>query len=311
MNPTEELAAQLREAYENLGGEELAEAIHSLCSPDVQATAFTGGDDAWSGRDQLLEGWLKPEFTRHPGYRKELGRIWVSGRHVAFFHVVRCSPEPDVSADWLGLDIFRLAEGGDAIAQARFYGDTIARAELDRVVDAEELWAAIDRCWSPVTTAANRIGMKQVTELKSIARPSSAERYGHVSSLIEPDAELWSWEAEGLIHLEGSEAIDTEFIAPLLPLLPDFYEAVEETIVFGNALVMIQNPSGTFTTDDGRSTFSAWYNCDIYVFREQRISCLLFGRDTLKDRRQMLAAFDDEVPDVADSVHLAPFATDD
>lgn len=307
MSRTEELASNLRKMYETLVGEDLAKEIGSLFSADAEATAFTGGDDAWAGRDEIFEHWLLPEFTRHPGFHKVVGRVWVEGHRIAIFHKNRCRPSPDSHAEWLGLDLYRTGEDGMRLVHARFCSDTVARSELDRVVNADAFWGAIDARWSPTTTAGNRVGMRQVIELKSIAGGSSTERYEHLLSLIEPDAELWSWEPDELVHLRGREAIENEFVAPLLPLLPDFYEALEEAIVFGNALVMIQNPSGTFTTADGRRVFSAWYNCDVYLFREERIECLLFGRDTLKDRRQMLAALGGEAPAIEDSLHLSPF----
>jgi hypothetical protein len=302
MNPTQRVADLIDDAYSNASGEELAERIGALLSEDAEATAWTGADDHWYGREEIIDGWLRAEARRFPSYRKRLGRIRVGGPNIAVFHVVSCEPAPDTVAEWLALDLFRV-NGEGLIQDARFNNDTVSRAQLDRTIDANAMWAAIDETWSPVTTAANRVGMQQVRELKSVVRPTR-ERYDDLMRMFEPDIELWSWEADQLLHLVGVDAVNEEFIEALFPLLPDFYEAVGRCYVFGNAFVMPQNPCGTFEDASGRRTFSAWYNCDIYVFREQRVHALFFARDTLKDRSQMLAAFGELGPRVPSSLHL-------
>lgn len=299
------IAARLDELYATHQGEDLAHATAALMAPHATAMAFTGGDDAWSGRDAIRDGWLLPEAARHAGYRKRPGPIWTAGTDIAVFHVVSCEPEPGRTAQWLGLDVFET--DGEQITKARFGNDTLARESLDRSVDVDPMWKDLRGLWSPTTTAANRVGMARVVEHKSSLLDTTT-RYRRITDLLTPEADIWSWEFDGLLHLDGRDAVVDGFWEPLYPLMPDFYEAVDRAIVFGNALLMAQYPSGTFTNGAGKQTFSAWYNLDIYVFDEERISHLVFARDTLKDQRQLLSAFRDSTPpELADSIHLAPF----
>lgn len=301
MHPTQRVADALRSACAESTGLELASRIGALLAEDAEATAWTGGDDTWFGRDEILESWLRPEMERHPGYRKDVGPVWVSASHIAMFQVVSSEPPVGNTAQWLGLDVFRVRDG--SIVHAAFYNDTFARAALDRAVDPLPMWKAIDARWSSTTTAANRVGMKQIQEIKSVVRPARA-CYDDLMAMFEPDIDLWSWEADRLLHLAGRDTVNGEFIEPLFPLMPDFYEAVGDCVVFGNALVMPQCPSGTFEGANGRRTFSAWYNCDIYVFREHRVQSLYFARDTLKDEQQMKAAFEGTRPLASSSLHM-------
>lgn len=300
-----ELADQLHRLYTTEHGDALAHGIAALMRSDATATAFTGEDSAWYGREAILQGWLLPEFTRHSAYRKKPGPIWTAGHDIAVFHLVSCEPADGRQAQWLGLDVFET--DGEHLTHARFANDTIARHTLDRSIDVAPMWDDIAHCWSPVTTAANRVGMAQVTELKSSLLDTTT-RYRRITDMFTDDIDIWSWEVEGLLHLTGKTAVVDGFWEPLYPLMPDFYEAVERPIIMGNALAMVQNPSGTFTDDTGKTTFSAWYNIDIYLFDEHRVGKLIFARDTLKDQNQLLAAFADSPPPaLADSIHLAPF----
>lgn len=305
--PTEDLVSRIATVYREAGGERFATGLAALFAPESWATAFTGGDDRWYGPEAILEGWLRPEATRHTDYRRVPGPVWVTGTDVLLFSKVTCTTSAGTRAEWLAVDAFECA--GGRITGARFGDDTVARRDLDRRVDTTAMWAAIDACWSPTTTAANRVGMKHVTDQKG-ASGTAEERYRPIMERQAPDCQMWSWEVAGLAHLAGRQAVDDEFWAPLFPLIPDFVEAVERVTVFGNALLMVQNPAGTFTDADGRRTFSAWDNLDVYVFEGDRVHRLFFARDTLKDETQMLAAFrGGPPPGLAGSIHLAPFAT--
>jgi hypothetical protein len=307
-SPTSELASRLRAIYAEASGDQFATRIAALFAEESWATAFNGGDNRWHGPRDILEQWLLPETTTHPGYRRDPGPMWVTGTDILIFSKVSCSVEAGSRAEWLAVDVFETS--GGRIVGARFGNDTIARHNLGRQIDATGMWAAIEASWSPVTTAANRIGMKFVTDQKS-APGTAEERYRPIMERQTDDCEMWSWEVEGLLRFSGREAVDRDFWEPLFPLIPDFVEAVEQPMIFGNALLLVQNPGGTFTNARGERTFSAWYNLDIYLFQGDRVHRLFFARDTLKDETQMLAAFDGAPPSLPDSIHLAPFALSD
>jgi hypothetical protein len=303
-SPTSELASRLQAIYTEAVGDQFATSLAALFGDESWATAFNGGDNRWYGPDEILEQWLLPETTKHPDYRRNLGPVWLTGTDILIFSKVSCSVEVGSRAEWLAVDVYQTS--GGKIASARFGNDTIARQNPNRQVDATGMWASIEASWSPVTTAANRIGMKFVIDQKS-APGTAEERYRPIMERGTADCEMWSWEVEGLKHFADREAIDRGFWDPLFPLIPDFVEAIEQPLIFGNALLLVQNPGGTFTNARGDRTFSAWYNLDIYVFEEDRVNRLFFARDTLKDETQMLAAFDGAPPNLPDSIHLAPF----
>ncbi|MFF0516977.1 hypothetical protein [Streptomyces sp. NPDC004250] len=308
-SPTSDLVSRLRAIYSETNGETFATSLVALFAEESWATAFDGSDNRWYGPRKILEQWLLPETETHRDYRRDLGPVWVSGTNVLIFSKVSCSVGSGPDAEWLALDVFQTSDG--RIVSARFGNDTIARQSLDRQIDATGMWAAIEASWSPVTTAANRVGMKFVTDQKS-APGTAEERYRPIMERQTDDCQMWSWEVDGLLHLADREAVDRDFWEPLFPLIPDFVEAVEQPLIFGNALLLVQNPAGTFTNAHGQHTFSAWYNLDIYVFEGDRVNRLFFARDTFKDETQMLAAFDGAPPpDLPGSIHLAPFASAD
>jgi hypothetical protein len=67
----------------------------------------------------------------------------------------------------------------------------------------------------------------------------------------------------------------------------NFWETVRRVVIIGNAIALLQAPSGNVTLANNQQKFCAWYNCDFFFFEAEKIKYLLFQEDIMYRRSQV------------------------
>ncbi len=279
---------KLLSVFAQYHGTELSQALAPLLSTNLQSLIWNGKEaEQYTTKDAFLNSYLLPTLKKYTSYQKIVGRHLLANNTLIIFYQTKTTTKDNQSTAWAGCDIYQFRNG--KIINLRIQPDTITRAQATNDVAIEKEYEAISTHYSPKTTAQNRIGMMKLIDLKR-ATISSKERLQKIIAMMAPNVVQTTWEPQGILYLDSIAKIKKLFQADLLQLYPDFYEGIENYIISGNALIMLQNPSGTMTNGTGKKSFNAWYNCDIYFFggkTGKEITYLLFQRDTLMDDRQL------------------------
>lgn len=284
---------QLIKVFQQDQGKVMRANFENMLSDNMAALVWTGKDaKQYLGKTHFVINYLMPEVDQYKNYKKIVGRTMIGlspSSHdpvLVVFYKTQVITKEGLSQSWAGCDLYTFRNG--KIVFARIQPDTMTRWNKSDNANLEKTYQLIDKYHKEQTSAANRIGMFSLLDLKQ-TKMKSSKRIKAIVKMMSPDVVQTSWEPEGIVFLPNVKAIKKMFQKNLLKLFPDFYEGVESYIISGNALVMLQNPSGTMKKKSGPS-FNAWYNCDIYFFggkTGKEINYLLFQRDTYSDHRQL------------------------
>jgi hypothetical protein len=105
--------------------------------------------------------------------------------------------------------------------------------------------------------------------------------------LLAPNAVQTFWRPEGIAFFPDADAIETDFKQTVLTSTLNFWETVRRVVIIGNAIALLQAPSGTVTLANNARKFCAWYNCDLFFFEAEKIKYLLFQEDIMYRRSQV------------------------
>jgi hypothetical protein len=113
------------------------------------------------------------------------------------------------------------------------------------------------------------------------------QRMAVLIPLLTSDAVQTFWQPEGIAFFPDPHAIETSFEQIVLATALNFWETVRRVVIIGNAIVLLQAPSGTVTLANNQQKFCAWYNCNPLFFAAEKVKYLLFQEDILYRRSQM------------------------
>lgn len=275
------------DVYQTTEGQNWVNGMSQLLDPDAVMLQWSGKQVMPARGSQAIVAHLNQEASQFPGLKKKIGRFMtadgmaLSGSDpyptvLILFYETSFHPLQSQPWVWAGCDIITVQQG--KIIDWRIEEDTHMKwVKHPTKIDMANEYRIIDQFWRPQTTTNERVGMSYILDLKRTVMPT--EKRGELLlARMKDSMQQSTWEPDGILYLKNKAEIKGMFFDGLIAILPDFYEHVERTLVAGNALIMLQNPSGT----QGKN-HRAWYNCDIYFFDGPDIAALLFQRDTQMD----------------------------
>ena len=144
----------------------------------------------------------------------------------------------------------------------------------------------VERNFEEQTTAANLAGMGLLMCYKNTMM-LPPQRMGVLIPMLASDAVQTYWRPEGIAFFPDPHAIETNFDQIVLATTLNFWETVRRVVIIGNAIVLLQVPSGTVTLANNRQKFCAWYNCNVVFFAAEKVKYLLFQEDIMYRRSQL------------------------
>ena len=254
--------------------EKLAELMH----PAVRTIAWTGGTELdVLGPSAYLASYLTPYLRENPQFQMTVTKVLSNGIELIAFYDVSALVDGKTSV-WSGCNVY--LTDGEHIVEQWIQQDLWWRSRSAPTVNSRIVMEQIERNFKEETTAANLAGMGLLMCYKNTMM-SAPQRTAVLFPLLASDAVQTFWQPDGIAFFP------TSFDQIVLSTTLNFWETVRRVVIIGNAIVLLQAPSGTVTLANNQQKFCAWYNCNVVFFAAEKVKYLLFQEDIMYRRSQL------------------------
>jgi hypothetical protein len=203
---------------------------------------------AWSGSTELdlvgpsayLASYLTPYLRENPQFRMTVGKVLSNGIELIAFYDVSALVDGKTSV-WSGCNVY--LTDGERIVEQWIQQDLWWRSRSSPTVNSRIALEQIERNFKEETTAANLAGMGLLMCYKNTMM-QAAQRIGVLIPLLASDAVQTFWKPEGIAFLPDPHAIEVNFAQTVLTTTLNFWETVRRVVIVGNAITLLQAPSG-------------------------------------------------------------------
>jgi hypothetical protein len=274
------LTDRLQGTLHGIDLEKLADLMH----PAVRTIAWTGSTELdVVGPSAYLAGYLTPYLRENPQFQMTVTNVLSNGIELIAFYDVSALVDGKTSA-WSGCNVY--LTDGERIVEQWVQQDLWWRSRSSPTVNSRIVMEQVERNFKEETTAANLAGMGLVTCYKNTMMPAP-QRMAVLIPLLASDAVQTFWQPEGIAFFPDPHAIEINFEQTVLATTLNFWETVRRVVIIGNAIALLQAPSGNVTLANNQQKFCAWYNCDFFFFEAEKIKYLLFQEDIMYRRSQV------------------------
>jgi hypothetical protein len=266
-----------------LAGSDL-EKLADLMHPAVRTIAWTGTTELdVVGPSAYLATYLTPYLRENPQFRLTVTKVLSNGIELIAFYDASALVNGKTSV-WSGCNVY--LTDGERIVEQWIQQDLWWRSRSAQTVNSRIVMEQVERNFKEETTAANLAGMGLLMCYKNTMMPAP-QRMAVLIPLLASDAVQTFWQPDGIAFFPDPHAIETSFDQIVLATTLNFWETVRRVVIIGNAIVLLQAPSGTVTLANNQQKFCAWYNCNILFFAAEKVKYLLFQEDILYRRSQL------------------------
>jgi hypothetical protein len=266
-----------------IGGSDL-EKLADLMHPAVRTIAWTGSTELdVVGPSAYLASYLTPYLHENPQLQVTVTKVLSNGIELIVFYDASALVDGKTSV-WSGCNVY--LTDGERIVEQWIQQDLWWRSRASPTVNSRIVMEQVERNFKEETTAANLAGMGLLMCYKNTMM-LAAQRIAVLIPLLAPDAVQTFWRPEGIAFFPDPRAIETDFKQTVLNETLNFWETVRRVVIIGNAIALLQAPSGTVTLANNAQKFCAWYNCDLFFFEAEKIKYLLFQEDIMYRRSQV------------------------
>ena len=260
-----------------LGGGDL-EKLADLMHPAVRTIAWTGSTELdVVGPSAYLASYLAPYLRENPQFQMTVTKVLTNGIELIAFYDVSALIDGKTSV-WSGCNVY--LTDGERMVEQWIQQDLWWRSRSSPTVNSRIVTEQLERNFKEQTTAANLSGMGRLVSYKNTMM-LAPQRIAVLIPLLAPDAIQTFWKPEGIVFLPDPHAIELNFEQTVLGTTRDFWETVRRVVIVGNAIALLQAPSGNVIRADSQKKFCAWYNCDLFFFEAEKIKYLLFQEDIM------------------------------
>jgi hypothetical protein len=260
------------------------EKLTDLMHPAIRTIAWTGSTELdVVGPSAYLTGYLRPYLRENPQFQMTVTKVLSNGIELIAFYDVSAVIDGKTSV-WSGCNVY--LTDGERIVEQWIQQDLWWRSRSSPTVNSGVVMEQIGRSFKEETTAANLAGMGLLMCYKNTMMLAS-QRIGVLIPLLASGAAQTFWKPEGIVFYPDPRAIEINFEQTVLATTLNFWETVRRVVIIGNAIALLQAPSGNLTLANNPPRFCAWYNCDLFFFEAEKIKYLLFQEDIMYRRLQM------------------------
>jgi hypothetical protein len=278
------VARTLMERLQGTLGASDLEKLANFMHPAVRTIAWTGSTELdVVGPSAYLASYLTPYLNENSQFRMTVTKVLGNGIELIAFYDVSALVNGKTSV-WSGCNVY--LTDGERIVEQWIQQDLWWRSRALPTVNSRIVMEQIDRNFKEHTTAANLSGMGLLMCYKNTMM-LPPQRMGVLIPMLASDAVQTYWRPEGIAFFPDPHAIETNFDQIVLATTLNFWETVRRVVIIGNAIVVLQAPSGNIALANNQQKFCAWYNCDLFFFEAEKIKYLLFQEDILYRRSQM------------------------